>query len=86
MKNRFFGFWFGVGFGVVNKKPNDVKHARKPGDNENNVQRFNVIVHNVNGKWSIVNSGINHSYSYFKIVDHICCPKLETHCAFGDLL
>jgi len=41
-QNTFIRLRLGVGLRMINKKPNDVEQSRKPGDDKNYVDRFEV--------------------------------------------
>jgi hypothetical protein len=44
----FFRFLLFFSFGVVNEEPDDIKQPCEPGNNENNMERFDVEIHGVN--------------------------------------
>lgn len=50
LQYRSVGLGFFVGLGIVYEQPHNVEHAGKPGDNEDNMQCFQIQVHVITDK------------------------------------
>ena len=48
MQDRSFRFLLAVSFGLVDVQPYNIEHATEQGDDENNMKRFDVVVHDLN--------------------------------------